>query len=188
MNKWLLTALLSFALVHELPAADPPAATGGLGICQLPDNRIVGPRTRNRPLPLLAGDAAHGFHPACTVSWSSVSPNNESLPVVGCFQDSLLQLANDSACGRGTGRLWVSSRWVLTSADLQRAQSRVAATCQRLDNSAVAATRDFLPECVPHNGELPPKGDARPGVAAGAAAPAAAATPGPPPAAAPAPH
>src|ERR1700733_12137834 len=132
MNKWLLMALLSFGLVHEVPAAVPPAGTGALGLCKLPDNRIVAPRTRTRPLPLLAGDAAHGFHPACTVSWSSVSPNNESLPVVGCFQDSLLQVANDSACGRGTGRLWVSSRWVLTSADLLRAQSRVAATCQRL--------------------------------------------------------
>ena len=187
MSKWLLMALMSSCVVRELPAGDPPAPAGAPGICQRADNRIVGPRTRNRPVPLLAGDAAHGFHPACTVSWSSVSPNNQSLPVMGCFQNSLLQLDNDSACGRGTGRLWVSSRWVLTSADLQREQSHLAATCQRLDNSAVAATRDFLPDCVPQNAELPPKGDARLAVPAGAPASAAGATPGQPAAAAPAP-
>jgi len=153
MTRWLLIALMSAGIVRDLPADAPPTAAPRT--CQIPDNRIVGSRTRNRPLPLQAGDAAHGFHPACAVAWSRLSPNNQSLPVVGCFQDSLLQLDNDAACGRGTGRLWVSSRWVLTSADLQRMQGRDAATCEHLDNAAVAATRDWLPDCVPQTAAPP---------------------------------
>ena len=168
MTRWLLVALLCSGIARDLPAADPPATLARApGNCQFADNRIVGPRTQNRPLPLLAGEPANGFHAACTVAWSTLSPHNQSLPVVGCFRDSLLQLDNDAACGRGTGRLWVSSRWVLTSADLQRTQGRAAATCQRLDNSAVAATRDFLPDCVPR----------QPAVAPSAPTPAAAVTP-----------
>lgn len=157
MTRWLLIALMSAGIVPDLPADDQPTPVSAPGTCQIPDNRIVGPRTQNRPLPLLAGDAAHGFHLACTVAWSSLSPDNQSLPVVGCFRGSLLQLDNDAACGRGTGRLWVSSRWVVTSADLQRTQGRAAATCQLLDNSAVAATRDWLPGCVPEKKDLQPQ-------------------------------
>jgi hypothetical protein len=180
MTRWLLMALLSVGIVRDVPAGDQPTRAGAPGTCQVPDNHIVGPRTRNRPLPLVAGDAAHGFHPACTVSWSTLSPNNQSLPVVGCFQNNLLQLDNDAACGHGTGRLWVSSRWVLTSADLQRTQGRVAATCQRLDNSAVAATRDWPPDCVPQTRELQLKSDAP---AAVPASPHARLAPAPAPAA-----
>jgi hypothetical protein len=154
MSRWLLIALMSAGLVCDLPADDQPTRMSAPGTCQIPNNRIVGPRTQDRPLPLLAGDAAHGFQTACTVAWSRLSPDNQSLPVMGCFQDSLLQLENDSACGRGTGRLWVSSRWVVTSADLQRTHHVVP--CQRLDNSAVAATRDWLHGCVPQRNELQP--------------------------------
>jgi len=184
MNRWLLMVLLGVGMVRDVPAGDQPTRASPPGICQVADNHIIGPRTRNRPLPLVAGDAAHGFHPACAVSWSALSPNNQSLPVVGCFQNNLLQLDNDAACGQGTGRLWVSSRWVLTSAELQRAQERVAASCQRLDNSAVAATRDWLPDCVPHDARgaaaatppaVPTAAPAAPAAPAGA--PATSATP-----------
>jgi hypothetical protein len=176
MTRWLLIALMSAGIVRDV-AADTPS-TEALRACQIPDNHIVGSRTRNRPLPLQAGDAAHGFHPACTVAWSRLSPNNQSLPVVGCFQDSLLQLDNDAACGRGTGRLWVSSRWVVTSADLQRMRDHDGATCERLDNAAVAATRDWLPECVPQNG-VQPASAPRAGASAPVSTPAAPAGPAP---------
>ena len=99
------------------PADEPARPRRRHDACQSPNNHILGPRSGDRPLPLLAGDAAHGFHPACAVPWATLSPTNQPLPVVGCFRGSLLQLDNDAACGHGTGRLWVSSRWVLTSAE-----------------------------------------------------------------------
>jgi len=123
-------------------AAKPPAA------CQMPNNRILGPRSADRPLPLLAGDPQHGFHAACAVPWSTLSPKNEGLAVVDCFQGSLLRLDNSSACGVATGPLWVGSRWVLTSADLNRTANR-AATCQQLQTGAWAGTRDLNLDCVP---------------------------------------
>src|SRR5580698_808715 len=103
---------------------------------------------------------------ACAVPWSTLSPRNEGLPVVECFQGSLLRLDNSSACGVATGPLWVGSRWVLTSADLNRTANR-AATCQQLETGAWAGTRDLNLDCIPQK-----KGpDAKP--AAAAAAPAA---------------
>jgi hypothetical protein len=181
MKRAMLIACLSLVSSASAVADNPPAAASATatskapvaGACQVQANRILGPRTQNRPLPLLAGDAEHGFHPACVVAWTSLSPNNQSLAVVGCYQNNLLQLENDAACGQGTGRLWVSSRWVLTSAELQHTQSRTAATCQRLDNSAVAATRDFLPDCVPQKSESVPRDLSVPAAPATNTAPAA---------------
>ena len=146
MKKSLL-ALLIAATPAGVPA-DEPTPPPEHDACRVPDNRILGPRTLNRPLPLLAGDPTDGFHPACAVPWATLSPNNQPLAVVGCYRGNLLQVANDSACGRGTGPLWVSLRWVVTSGEARQAQSR-ATTCQRLETGTYAATRDFQPDCVP---------------------------------------
>lgn len=159
MKTWLRLLLLSTAACSRGPSADEPpaAAPPGQNACQIPDNHILGPRMGERPLPLLSGDAAHGFRPACTVPWALLSPHNEPLPVVGCYQDNLLQVANDAACGHPTGRLWVSIRWVLTSGEKQGAQS--TATCQRLETGTYAASRDFPTKpCVPRGN--PPGADA----------------------------
>jgi hypothetical protein len=117
------------------------------------NNRILGPRTENRPLPLMKGDPEHGFTPACSVPWGVLSPKNDALPVDGCFRDSLLQLSTDSACGAGTGKLWISSRWVVTSDDLAKGTER-AAVCQQLETGAWAGTRAFSFECKPRTREL----------------------------------
>ena len=146
MNRCLLLALSgALACPAAVPADQPPPAAEH-DACQVPNNLILGPRTADRPLPLLSGDAAHGFHPACTVSWTTLSPKSEPLPVVGCYRGNLLQVANDAACGGGTGRLWVSIRWVLTTGERQAAQTR-ATTCQQLDTGSYAATRDY--GCAP---------------------------------------
>jgi hypothetical protein len=135
------------------PAAKAPAA------CQMPNNRILGPRSADRPLPLLAGDPQHGFHAACTVPWSTLSPKNEGLPVRECFQGSLLRIDNSTACGDVSGPLWVGSRWVLTSADLNRTASRKAA-CQQLETGAWAGTRDLDLGCIPQKTGSDAKADA----------------------------
>jgi hypothetical protein len=153
MKRWLLVALVSTVASPGVPA-DEPAHADKTGVCLAPDNRILGPRSEDRPLPLLAGSPAHGFRPACSVLWSALSPNNQPLRIVGCFQGGLLQVANDVACGADTGPLWVSTRWVVTSADKQRTPSR-AATCQHLETGALAATREF--GCVQEKKDLAPK-------------------------------
>jgi hypothetical protein len=152
MRKRLLL-LVCGALAPLLVAAQtlPLSPTGAA--CQRPNNRVLGPRTSDRPLPLLSGDAARGFHPACTVPWRTLSPRNEALPVTACFRGSLLQIPNHTACGGGTGPLWVSSRWVMTSAELDKPAVR-AATCQQLDTGAWAGTRAFDFDCVPQKKEL----------------------------------
>jgi hypothetical protein len=155
MKRWLLLALVSAAASPGVPA-DEPARADKPAACPLLNHRILGPRSGGRPLPLLAGDPAHGFRPACSVPWSTLSPDNQALPIVGCYQGSLLQVANDAACGRDTGPLWVSTRWVLTSADQPRPLNRAAA-CQHLETGALAATRDFAPECLPQEKQPPPK-------------------------------
>ena|ERR1700683_556193 len=139
-----------------LAADEPPAKPLEHDLCQTPDNQVMGPRSDDRPLPLLAGDAEHGFHPACAVSWATLSPMGRPLQVLACFRGSLLQLANDTACGTATGHLWVSSRWVHTSADAQLTE-RDAATCQHLDTSALAATRDYPIKCVPQKKDQQPQ-------------------------------
>ena len=132
--------------------ADTPA-TPGPDQCLIFNNRVLGPRTQDRPLPLLRGDAEHGFSAACSVPWRVLNPGNEPLPVQGCFRASLLQLANDHACGPGTGRLWISSRWVVTSAELSQAKDQ-SVVCQQLETGAWAGTRAFSFECKPRAREF----------------------------------
>lgn len=144
-------AFLGLAALATL-AADPPAATPA-DACLMLNNRILGPRSDNRPMPLLRETSEHTFTPACSVTWSVISPKNEALPVSGCFHGSLLQIPNDSACGAGTGKLWISARWVVTSADLAEAPQH-AAICQKLETGAWAGTRALSTECQPRTREL----------------------------------
>jgi hypothetical protein len=147
--KFAALAVTALALAASAAqAADPPADA-----CLMLNNRVLGPRTENRPLPLLKGDAEHGFTPACAVAWSVLSPKNDALPVESCFHGSLLQLPNDSACGAGTGKLWIGMRWVVTSADLAKGTER-AAVCQQLETGAWAGTRAFSFECKPRSREF----------------------------------
>jgi hypothetical protein len=172
MKNCLMTLLASMAGCLSGASADQPTTPPpGPNACQVPDNHILGPRVSDRPLPLLSGDAAHGFHPACSVPWTTLSAGKQPLPVVGCYQDNLLQLANDTACGPGTGRLWVSIRWVKTSGEQQRAQSTTT-TCQRLETGTYAATRDFpSTRCTPP-ATAPDADAARPAATATAPSPA----------------
>jgi hypothetical protein len=164
------------AVAAAAPADEPPAATAPTAkappACQMPNNRILGPRSADRPLPLLAGDPQHGFRAACTVPWSTLSPRNEGLPIAECFQGSLLRLDNSSACGASTGPLWVGSRWVLTSADLTRTAK--LATCQQLETGAWAGTRDLNLTCIPQKKAPDSKAGAQAAAPPGAAPPAAA--------------
>lgn len=169
MKAWVLLTLCC-ALAAALARAQQPHASADT--CLTLNNRVLGPRSGDRPLPLLAGDPTHGFHAACAVPWSTLSPHNQALPVMECFRGSLLQVANDSACGQGTGALWVSSRWVVTSAELQRPQARAAA-CQQLETGAWAGTRAYTFDCVPQKKELQSARDA-----ATTSGPAASATAG----------
>jgi hypothetical protein len=147
MKRWLLIAIASAASSPGV-AADEPAPVNKPAVCALLGHRILGPRSDQRPLPLSAGSAARGFRPACSVSWSVLSPNNQPLKIVDCFNRSLLQVANNAACGADTGPLWVNARWVVTTADKQHPASRTA-TCQQLETSALAATRELALDCVP---------------------------------------
>lgn len=155
MKPWLLGSLLCVVSALGVRADEPQAAAQSETGCVTPDNLILGPRTQERPLPLLSGDPARGFHPACSVPWSTLSPKNQPLPIIGCFRDSLVQFANDAACGHGTGQLWVSSRWVLTSKELTQKPKRVAA-CEHLETGALAATRDFDLGCEQRTKEMKP--------------------------------
>lgn len=132
-------------------AAEPPAASADP--CSALNNRILGPRSDSRPIPLMRETATHGFAPACSVPWSVISPKNEALPVAACFHGSLLQLPNDSACGAATGKLWVGTRWVVTSADLA-SDKQHAAICQKLETGTWAGTRALSTECQPRTREL----------------------------------
>jgi hypothetical protein len=74
------------------------------------------------------------------------------LSVEACYRDSLLQLTNDSACGLAKGKLWVSARWVRTSADAASAsEGTQVVVCQQLETAAYAGTRALQPPCVPAN-------------------------------------
>ncbi|HUA87814.1 MAG TPA: hypothetical protein VL994_00165 [Steroidobacteraceae bacterium] len=98
----------------------------------------------------MTGDPAHGFHTACAAGWSTLSPKNDSLPVAACFQGGLLRLDNVSACGLPPGPVWISSRWVVTSADLNRSATvRAAPACERLETGSYAGTRDLNLDCLP---------------------------------------
>lgn len=173
MRRYFLLMLLAAATATGADEPAAPAVAKPAAACQMPNNRILGPRSADRALPLLAGDPQHGFHAACAVPWSALSPRNEGLPVLECFQGSLLKLDNSSACGAATGPLWVGSRWVLTSADLHQTAQKLA-TCQQLETGAWAGTRDLNLDCIPQEKGADSKAAARP------AAPAAAGTAPPP--------
>jgi hypothetical protein len=169
---WL--ALLGVLATAVVSAGEPPAKPAAPPECLMLNNQILGPRTQGQNLPLLSGDESHGFLPACSVLWSTLSPRNEPLPVVACFRGSLLQIANHDACGRETGPLWVSARWVVTTTDLAQQHTRVA-LCHQLETGAWAGTRDFHVDCrptanAPTTSEQPAKAGA-PGSAANAPAP-----------------
>jgi hypothetical protein len=176
MTRTLLYAAL-IAGASQASSGDEPARPAKLQLCAVLENRIVGPRSGDRPLPLLQGDPVHGgLRAACTVPWNTLSPDNQALPVTGCYQDSVLQIANAAACGRGTGPLWVSSRWVVTSAELQHARVE-AAHCQKMETTAYAGTRDFPPSCLPENPQHEAGHDASPASRPSAADPSASAAP-----------
>jgi hypothetical protein len=170
MKTAVRVSLLCACAPGFLPGDEPPAKALAHDLCQSPNNQVMGPRSDDRPLPLLAGDAEHGFHPACAVSWATLSPMGRPLQVLACFRGNLLQLANDTACGTTTGHLWVSSRWVHTSADAELTE-RDAALCQHLDTSALAATRDYPNKCVQKKDQPAPKAAPAPAEAAPAASP-----------------
>ena len=102
MKPWLPAALAGATLVCGARADEPAPPGDKLELCLALNNRIIGPRNGDRPLPLLAGDPSKGLHPACAVRWSNLSPGSKPLDVLGCYQNSLLQIENDSACGRST--------------------------------------------------------------------------------------
>jgi hypothetical protein len=187
MTRYVLAVLLA-VLVVALAAADPPATGEKTDSCLALNNRILGPRAAERPLPLLSGDPISGFHAACTVPWSKLSPGNQPLAVTDCYRGSLLQVANTAACGRPTGPLWINSRWVVTSAELADTHSH-AAFCQQLETGAWAGTRDLKIDCIPQKKELSmdlvpaPKASARSADSPASAAPPAASSASQPPAA-----
>jgi hypothetical protein len=148
VRYWPWLAVLGVLAAAAVPAGEPPAKTAAPAECLMLNNQILGPRTQGQTLPLLSGDESHGFLPACSVPWSTLSPRNAPLPVVACFRGSLLQIANHDVCGRETGPLWVSARWVVTTAGLAQRQTRVA-LCHQLETGAWAGTRDFHVECTP---------------------------------------
>lgn len=162
MTRWLLAILLSLAATLAA-RADEPAPAANATACAVPNEQVTGPRAPDRPLPLLSGDPAHGFRPACSVPWSALSPNKQALPVLSCFQGSLLQLPASAVCGRVSGPLWVSSRWVTTNADAppgraaEPSRTTGKATCEQLQTGAYAATRDYPYSCVPAQRDLPAK-------------------------------
>jgi len=159
------------AALHAAAAADPPAAPPPK-LCAVLNNRILGPRSADRPLPLLQGHPP-ALRTACVVSWRTLSPGNQPLAVTDCYQDSLLQVADAAACGTATGPLWVSSRWVVTSAELQAGAHSPA--CQLLETGAWAGTRDFEVACKPQprDFEVKPEAAKAPAADSTKAAPAA---------------
>lgn len=178
-----LVVLLAMAMTAGA-WADPPAKPKA-DSCLVINNRILGPRTPGQLLPLSSGDPAHGFHTACTLPWNKVSPSNAPLPITDCYAGGYLQVANVAACGRQTGSLWVSSRWVVTSAQLQDTQTH-AVVCQQLETGTWAGTRDLKFDCLPQKIERrfdlapPAQAPAQPAkTTAPAAAPAAPNAPAP---------
>jgi hypothetical protein len=148
-----ITAALLLA-PYILLAADPPAppnspapAATPASDCMVADMWVVGPRTQGRPIPLLRGDSVHGYAPACTLPWTAISPKNAPLAIAACFGGGLLQIDTVAVCGAGKGRLWVSSRWVVTTA--KSTPKDKAAGCQQLQTNAYAATRTLPAPCVP---------------------------------------
>jgi hypothetical protein len=148
MKTRLLAALVCAWTAYAGSAAQPTAPAES-DICSVPNNQVIGPNVNVSTLPLLKGDPARPKR-ACSVPWTVLSPNNQPLPIVGCYRGRLLRVQNDTACGSDTGFLWVARTWVVTSSDKPQAlTSKQRATCQVLDTTTSAATRDYPPECAP---------------------------------------
>ena len=150
MKNLVLAALLVSAPC-ELWAADPVPCSSGIG-------RITAPRTQGRPIPLMSGDAEHGFRPACSVAWSALSPTGAPIAIAACFRGNLLQLDNDSVCAGVKGKLWVSMRWVVihpmptpVAAPHPAGDDSKGVVCQHVDTGSYAGTRGLPPPCVPRN-------------------------------------
>jgi hypothetical protein len=156
MKSRLLATLVCAATVYTA-ASDQPTGPAESDICSALNNQVIGPNVNVSTLPLLKGDPAHPRR-ACSVAWTVLSPNNQALPIVGCYQGRLLQVQNNTACGSGTGFLWVERAWVVTSADKTHALTlHPHASCEVLDTTTSAATRDYHPECVPQKSPPQPK-------------------------------
>jgi len=159
MKIRLLAALVCAASAYP-GAADQPTAAAENDICAVLNNQVIGPNVNVSRLPLLKGDPAHPKR-ACSVPWSVLSPKNQALPIVGCYKGRLLQVQNNAACGSDTGFLWVERIWVITSADKTHESTLGSrATCEVLDTTTAAATRDYHPECAPPKSPSQPKGNA----------------------------
>src|SRR5579862_5206479 len=156
MKTHLLAALVCVSNTSAGLAAQP-TTPAERGICSVLNNQILGPNANVSTLPLLKGDPASPKR-ACSVPWAVLSPNNQPLPIVGCYKGQLLRMQNNTACGSDTGYLWVARMWVVTSSDkTQSLTSQHRATCQALDTTTTAATRDYHPECAPQNSAPQPK-------------------------------
>jgi hypothetical protein len=147
MKTRLFAVLVCAWTAHGGLAAQPISPAAG-DICSVLNNQVIGPNADVSTLPLLKGDPAHPKR-ACSVPWTVLSPNNQPLPIVGCYKGRLLRVQNNTACGGDTGFLWVARMWVVTSSDkTQPLTSNQRASCQVLDTTTTAATRDY-PECAP---------------------------------------
>jgi hypothetical protein len=157
-------------LVSGAARGGPPTAPPAADLCKVPNNQITGPNTHGHALPLLRGDPAHP-KVACLASWEVLSPDNRPLPVQACFEGKLLQLPSSSVCGHDKAPLWVERRWVVTSADKTVVLASAKTSCQELDTSTVAATRDFHPECTASKTSAPAADRAAQSSTSSAAAP-----------------
>jgi hypothetical protein len=156
MNNRLLAALVCASTVYAGSPAQPTAPADS-DICSARSNQVIGANVNVSTLPLLKGDPAHPKR-ACSVPWTVLSPNNQPLPIVGCYKGRLLRVQNNTACGSDTGFLWVARMWVLTSADKTQAPtSNQRPSCQTLDTTTTAATRAYPPECASQTTTLQPK-------------------------------
>jgi hypothetical protein len=173
MTRWLSAFLLMLLACSGASAAEPaPAAPAGSCAANVTESRIG-----ERPLPLLQGDPAHGFRTACSVPWKILSPGGKPLPVLQCYQGSMLQLRTAAVCGSDAGPLWISTRWVKTDAPVPKAQARAApaqASCEQLQTGAWAGTRDYSYTCSSAQRDLTPAPAATPAKPADAAPPPAA--------------
>lgn len=155
---WLAIILVGMTLNLR---AEEPAVKYPDG-CRTLHDQVLAPKLSDRALPLLTGGVIKGFRPACTLRWSALSPKNEPIAVKACVGDDLVQLENDTACGAGTGRLWVSRRWVVTQSDLAHRTnpSTGKILCQQLETASSAVTRGFCihgAEKATQTPEPPPK-------------------------------
>lgn len=185
--QWTLLVLVQVVAQAMQPAgAADPSGERPAGLCQRLNNRVLGPRTPERKLPLLTGSAEQGFRRACSADWSSIDPGNVALEVLDCYGGTLLQVHGNAVCGVDKEPLWIDARWVITAADLAEPAARLS-FCQHLDTGAYAGTREFSVACAQPPPDTASHAPAHPAVprdgtpkALSVEAPPAGAAPGPP--------